>query len=140
MKWLDPRGRHLTHVCDRWSKSRATAIQLAFFNGDGYESWVCWLKHRHFGASMVRELSNVRGVNLMAAYIHLSRLQNRTLVFVLSGSLEQVLPARHRSQSPWLSVNLEVHRIDSKSLGGPDASRCQGKHLGTLQPADGQRR
>lgn len=39
MKWLDPRGRHLTHVCDRWSKSRATAIQLAFFNGDGYESW-----------------------------------------------------------------------------------------------------
>lgn len=39
MKWLDPRGRHLTHVCDRWSKSRAAAIQLAFFNGDGYESW-----------------------------------------------------------------------------------------------------
>ncbi|CAE7360333.1 SUMF2 [Symbiodinium pilosum] len=39
MKWLDPQGRHLTHVCDRWSKSRATAIQLAFFNGDGYESW-----------------------------------------------------------------------------------------------------
>ena len=32
-------GRHLTHVCDRWSKNRTSAIQLAFFNGDGYEAW-----------------------------------------------------------------------------------------------------
>lgn len=39
VKWLDPKGRHLTHVCDRWSKNRTSAIQLAFFNGDGYESW-----------------------------------------------------------------------------------------------------
>mmetsp|Transcript_12622 Transcript_12622/g.28877 ORF Transcript_12622/g.28877 Transcript_12622/m.28877 type:complete len:603 (-) Transcript_12622:67-1875(-) len=39
MKWLDEKGRHLTHVCDRWSKNRAEAIQLAFFNGDGYETW-----------------------------------------------------------------------------------------------------
>lgn len=39
LKWLDPKGRHLTHVCDRWSKNRTSAIQLAFFNGDGYEAW-----------------------------------------------------------------------------------------------------
>ena len=63
MKWLDPRGRHLTHVCDRWSKSRAAAIQLAFFNGDGYESWVCWLKYCRvaFAIYMVREVVEHEG-------------------------------------------------------------------------------
>jgi len=39
LKWLDPRGRRMTHVCDRWQKQRWEAMQLALFNGVGYESW-----------------------------------------------------------------------------------------------------
>ena len=38
-KWLTTDGMRLTHVCDRWQKSRSDAILLAFFNGIGYESW-----------------------------------------------------------------------------------------------------
>ncbi len=37
LKWLD--SRRMTNVCDRWSKNRTAAIQFAFFNGVGYESW-----------------------------------------------------------------------------------------------------
>ena len=29
----------MTHVTDRWRKQRGTALQLAFFNANGYESW-----------------------------------------------------------------------------------------------------
>jgi iron(II)-dependent oxidoreductase len=36
-KWLD--SRHLTHVCDRWSKEHTSNLQAAFLNGDGFESW-----------------------------------------------------------------------------------------------------
>ena len=36
-KYVEP--RHLTHVCYRWSHNRTDALQYAFFNGDGYESW-----------------------------------------------------------------------------------------------------
>jgi iron(II)-dependent oxidoreductase len=36
-KWLEP--RHLTHVCDRWSKDHTDDLQAAFLNGDGFESW-----------------------------------------------------------------------------------------------------
>ena len=45
-KWLEPRGRHLTHVTDRWRKQRVTAIQLAFFNANGYER-----RARHAGCT-----------------------------------------------------------------------------------------
>lgn len=38
-KYLDRKGRHLTHVCGRWVKNRTEQIQLAFFNGQGYVPW-----------------------------------------------------------------------------------------------------
>ena len=36
-KWLET--RHKTHVCDRWQTDRTDALQYAWFNGAGYESW-----------------------------------------------------------------------------------------------------
>ena len=36
-KWLEP--RHMVNLCDRWAKSKTDDLQLAFFNGYGYESW-----------------------------------------------------------------------------------------------------
>eukprot|EP01084_Bolivina_argentea_P290193 498408_1 len=36
-KWDD--ARHMTNVCARWAKNRTDDIQMAFFNGVGYESW-----------------------------------------------------------------------------------------------------
>jgi len=36
-KWLEP--RHMVNICDRWDRDRNRNLQLAFFNGTGYESW-----------------------------------------------------------------------------------------------------
>uniref|UniRef100_A0A7S2RS12 Sulfatase-modifying factor enzyme-like domain-containing protein n=1 Tax=Mucochytrium quahogii TaxID=96639 RepID=A0A7S2RS12_9STRA len=36
-KFLEP--RHMSIVCNRWSLDRIRDIQLAFFNGVGYETW-----------------------------------------------------------------------------------------------------
>ena len=36
-KWIEP--RHLSHVCERWNKNHIDGLQIAFFNGDGFESW-----------------------------------------------------------------------------------------------------
>ncbi len=36
-KWLQP--RHMTSICRRWDKNRRSAIQTAWFNGIGYETW-----------------------------------------------------------------------------------------------------
>ena len=33
------KGKHLTHICERWSTIRTDGLQYAFFNGAGYESW-----------------------------------------------------------------------------------------------------
>jgi hypothetical protein len=37
LKYLEP--RYLTQVCDRWSEDKTNIIQLAWFNGDGVETW-----------------------------------------------------------------------------------------------------
>ena len=37
LKYLEP--RYLTQVCDRWSRDKTNIIQLAWFNGDGIETW-----------------------------------------------------------------------------------------------------
>ena len=36
-KWLEP--QRLTHACDRWNKNKTDPLQLAYFNGDGFETW-----------------------------------------------------------------------------------------------------
>jgi len=33
------RGKFMTNVCDRWAFSKTDNLQMAWFNGDGYESW-----------------------------------------------------------------------------------------------------
>lgn len=38
-KWLDARGRRMTHVLKRYDHDRHEVIQLAHFNGIGYEAW-----------------------------------------------------------------------------------------------------
>jgi gamma-glutamyl hercynylcysteine S-oxide synthase len=36
-KWLE--SRHMVNLCERWARDRTDQLQLAFFNGLGYESW-----------------------------------------------------------------------------------------------------
>jgi len=36
-RWLEP--RHQVHISDRWNHSKTDALQFAFFNGEGWESW-----------------------------------------------------------------------------------------------------
>jgi formylglycine-generating enzyme required for sulfatase activity len=36
-KWIE--SRHMTNVCDRWARNRIPLLQLAYVNGDGFESW-----------------------------------------------------------------------------------------------------
>ena len=40
-------GQYLTTICERYAKNRTDDLQLAFFNGDGYESWEnVWVQPR----------------------------------------------------------------------------------------------
>eukprot|EP00930_Biecheleria_cincta_P043152 TRINITY_DN29669_c0_g1_i1.p1 TRINITY_DN29669_c0_g1~~TRINITY_DN29669_c0_g1_i1.p1 ORF type:complete len:927 (+),score=116.79 TRINITY_DN29669_c0_g1_i1:22-2781(+) len=32
-------GKFMTNVCDRWNKRKVDNLQMAYFNGDGYETW-----------------------------------------------------------------------------------------------------
>jgi formylglycine-generating enzyme required for sulfatase activity len=60
LKWLDPRGRRMTNICDRWAKQRWEAIQLALFNGVGYESWEnVWGVYMHFNERDAEALRRV---------------------------------------------------------------------------------
>ncbi|HEY4276235.1 MAG TPA: SUMF1/EgtB/PvdO family nonheme iron enzyme [Rhizomicrobium sp.] len=36
-RWLEP--RHQVHISDRWNRDKTDALQFAFFNGEGWESW-----------------------------------------------------------------------------------------------------
>lgn len=36
-KWLE--HRHMTNICERWSKNHLDALQYAFFSATGFESW-----------------------------------------------------------------------------------------------------
>ncbi|MEP6830439.1 MAG: SUMF1/EgtB/PvdO family nonheme iron enzyme [Rhizomicrobium sp.] len=36
-RWLEP--RHQVHISDRWNHNKIDALQFAFFNGEGWESW-----------------------------------------------------------------------------------------------------
>ncbi len=36
-RWLEP--RHQVHISDRWNHNKTDALQFAFFNGEGWESW-----------------------------------------------------------------------------------------------------
>jgi formylglycine-generating enzyme required for sulfatase activity len=67
LKWLDPRGRRMTHVCDRWAKQRWEPIQLALFNGIGYESWEnVWSVYVHFNE---RDAEGLRRVATMLRWL-----------------------------------------------------------------------
>ena len=36
-RWLEP--RHQVHIQGRWDHDKTDALQFAFFNGEGWESW-----------------------------------------------------------------------------------------------------
>ena len=36
-KWLEP--RHMVNISDRWNRNKTDDLQMAFFNGVGWESW-----------------------------------------------------------------------------------------------------
>ena len=36
-RWLEP--RHQVHIQGRWDRDKTNALQFAFFNGEGWESW-----------------------------------------------------------------------------------------------------
>lgn len=38
-KWLSYRGMHQVHITERWAHDRIGPMQLAHFNGVGYNSW-----------------------------------------------------------------------------------------------------
>ena len=60
-KWIEP--RHMTNVCNRWARDHADDLQVAFFNGDGFESWEnvwgIWIGMTPRDAEALRRVSTV---------------------------------------------------------------------------------
>ncbi|GMH93137.1 hypothetical protein TL16_g12543, partial [Triparma laevis f. inornata] len=61
MHWVEP--RHMTNICDRWSKNHTDNLQSAWFNGVGFETWEnvwgAWNEIVPFDAEAVRRVGTM---------------------------------------------------------------------------------
>ena len=116
-KWIEP--RHLTHVCERSAKNHTDALQIAFFNGDGFESWEnVWGK---WNGMTPRDAEAVRRV---------ATVERGLADFLVSPGWEPLAPmlqpdAMYASRFPldgrtvWLIVNRSAKDTDGPQMSAP---------------------
>lgn len=121
-------GKHLTHLCERWTTERTDGLQFAFFNGVGYESWEnvwgIWNQITPRDAEALRRTSKI--LRFLGDFVqggsqwipHVPVIQDlQSLTFVSEFKTEH--------QKVWLMVNRnkvqdEIVDLELESLGVPE--------------------
>ena len=115
-KWIEP--RHLTNICERWSHDHTNALQAAFFNGDGFESWEnvwgIWNGMTPRDAEALRRVATVeRGV----ADFLISPDWEPHAATLLAGVYASKFPLDNRAV--WLLVNRTQYNMSGAQLTIP---------------------
>jgi formylglycine-generating enzyme required for sulfatase activity len=116
LKWLEP--RHLTNVCERWASNHTDGLQVAFFNGDGFESWEnIW---GIWNGLTPRDAETIRRVGLV---------ERGVADFLTSSDWEPMTPTLQpdvyasrfplKDQTVWLFVNRSGKALDGPQLSVP---------------------
>jgi iron(II)-dependent oxidoreductase len=115
-KWLEP--RHMANICDRWNRVKTDDLQVAFFNGIGWESWEnvwgIWNGITPRDAEATRRMVTIeRGV----------------APFLVSPEWEPFYPTRTfgvfasrwplKNQTVWTLVNRNEYNVSGRQLSVP---------------------
>jgi iron(II)-dependent oxidoreductase len=115
-KWLEP--RHMANVTNRWSRDKIGDLQLAFFNGIGWESWEnIW--------GFWNGISSRDG----EAARRTARIERAMAPFLVSSDWEPFYPMRHfgvfasrwpqKDQVLWTIVNRNEYAVDERQMHVP---------------------
>ncbi len=115
-KWLEP--RHMANISDRWNRVKTDDLQVAFFNGIGWESWEnvwgIWNGITPRDAEATRRMATIeRGV----------------ATFLVSSEWEPFYPTRTfgvfasrwplKNQTVWTLVNRNEYNVSGRQLSVP---------------------
>jgi iron(II)-dependent oxidoreductase len=115
-KWLEP--RHMANISDRWNRAKTDDLQVAFFNGIGWESWEnvwgIWNGITPRDAEATRRMATIeRGV----------------ASFLVSPEWEPFYPTRTfgvfasrwplKNQTVWTLVNRNEYNVSGRQLSVP---------------------
>jgi gamma-glutamyl hercynylcysteine S-oxide synthase len=115
-KWLE--SRHMANIADRWNRAKTDDLQVAFFNGIGWESWEniwgIWNGITPRDAEATRRMATIeRGV----------------ASFLVSPEWEPFYPSRtfgvfasrwpRENQTVWTLVNRNEYNVNGRQLSVP---------------------
>jgi gamma-glutamyl hercynylcysteine S-oxide synthase len=115
-KWLET--RHMANIADRWARSKTDDLQVAFFNGVGWESWEnvwgIWNGITRRDAEATRRVATIeRGV----------------AAFLVSSGWEPFYPTRTfgvfasrwplKDQAVWTLINRNDYNVSGQQLSVP---------------------
>jgi formylglycine-generating enzyme required for sulfatase activity len=115
-KWLET--RHMVNVCDRWNKDKTDNLQVAFFNGAGYETWEniwgIWNGITERDAEAIRRVAKIE--RRFAEFLTSPDWEPHTPT-VQYGVFASKWPRGQRTL--WTIVNRAAYNIDGKQFDLP---------------------
>jgi iron(II)-dependent oxidoreductase len=120
-KWLEP--RHMVNISDRWKRDKTDDLQLAFFNGVGWESWEniwgIWNGITPRDAEATRRIATIE--RAIAPFLVSTGWEPyapmlRYGVFASRWPLNQTANQSSNQQTIWTIVNRNEYSVDGRQI------------------------